>query len=144
MEEILNQISQSGYRLTRARQAIVSVIESAADTLSPEALLERGKQLEPSLGLVSVYRTLTILESLGIVRRVHLEDGCRGYARAASTHGHLLICRVCGQVVEFEGCDLGAMISSIGDQTGFKVDDHLLELSGICSSCSCSGALADG
>jgi Fur family ferric uptake transcriptional regulator len=86
--------------------------------------------------LVTVYRTLALLSALGYVRRVHREDGCQGYARTELAHSHHLICRGCDQVVEFPGFEsLSALIEPIERKTGFAIDDHVLELLGLCPAC---------
>ena len=110
---------------------------SVADgSLTPEEVQQRAVALCPGIGLVTVYRTLTLLVDLGSIRRVHREDHCHGYVRADLAHGHHVVCRSCRQVVEFPGSeDIGAVIGQVSRQTGFRIDDHLLELMGICPDC---------
>ena len=83
----------------------------------------------------TVYRTLEILEQMGTIRRVHLEDGCEAFAPTAIEHGHYLICANCQTTIEFEGCDLGQMLNRVAAQTGFKIEQHWLELVGQCPKC---------
>lgn len=132
----LVRLRQAGYRLTQPRRAVVRALLEAEDVLRPEEVLARGRAFCPTLGLVTVYRTLALLEGLGIARRVHAEPGCHGYAVASLSHGHHIVCRVCLQVVEFPGAeDLTRLMGRVSRQTGFVVDDHLLELVGRCPDC---------
>jgi Fe2+ or Zn2+ uptake regulation protein len=88
------------------------------------------------VGLVTVYRTLALLTELGFVSRIHLEDGCHGYARSRLGHSHHLVCRRCQQAVEFPGIeDMEHFIGQLEQRTGFIVEDHMLELLGLCPSC---------
>jgi Fur family transcriptional regulator, ferric uptake regulator len=133
--EVLEQLSNQGFRLTQARRAIIRVLLDETGHLSPEELLRLARQTFPNVGLVTVYRTLELLSDLGYVRRVHSDHGCSGFAKVARGHRHHLICKACGRVVDFEGCDLSAMVRRVEQETGFMVDDHMLELSGMCAAC---------
>ena len=133
--EILEQLSNQGFRLTQARRAIIRVLLEETGYLSPEQLLQLARQTCQRVSLVTVYRTLDLLSDLGYVRRVHSDHGCNGFAKVARGHRHHLICKGCGRVVDFEGCDLSSMVRRVERETGFIVDDHILELSGVCAAC---------
>ena len=108
----------------------------ATGPLSPAEIQQRGQVFCHDLGLVTVYRTLTLLEGLGLVRRIHVEPGCHGYAPAGLPHGHHLVCRSCNRVLEFPGGeDLKPLIHRLARRTGFVVEDHVLELTGRCAQC---------
>ncbi len=132
----LDKLADHGYRLTRPRQAVLQALFDDDDWLRPEELLILARARFSSVGLVTVYRTLALLEELGIVRRIHIEPGCHGYALAGLGHGHYLTCRSCHRVLEFAGReDLSPLIRQISRRTGFVIEDHLLELSGTCPAC---------
>lgn len=136
LDKTLHRLSQSGYRLTLPRRAVVQALLEAEDWLSPEEVWDRARIRCRTVGLVTVYRTLSLLEELGVARRIHGEAGCHGYARAGLEHGHYLVCLACHQVVEFPGReDLTPLIRQISRKTGFVVEDHLLELTGLCPDC---------
>jgi Fur family transcriptional regulator, ferric uptake regulator len=86
-----------------------------------------------------VYRTLDILKDLGLVRRLHCEDGRSFYAEAGDKHGHHVLCRGCGSAAEFTGCAIQGTLSSAARQTGFAVDGHWLEVFGLCPRCRGTG-----
>lgn len=120
------QLSRAGWRITMPRRVVMRVLERAARPLSPQEIHARGRRLHRSLGLVSVYRALMVLERAGLVRRVHREDRCDGYVLASPGHHHLLVCRRCGRAVEFPGAeDLSGLIAQVEQRTGFRVEDHL-------------------
>jgi Fur family ferric uptake transcriptional regulator len=130
------QLSRAGWRITMPRRVVMRVLERAARPLSPQEIHARGRRLHRSLGLVSVYRALMVLERAGLVRRVHREDRCDGYVLASPGHRHLLVCRRCGRAVEFPGAeDLSGLIAQVEQRTGFRVEDHLLQLVGLCGPC---------
>src|SRR3972149_3108564 len=132
----LDQLADRGHRLTRPRQAVLQALFEAEDWLRPEQVLSHARKRLSSVGLVTVYRTLALLEELGIVRRIHVEPGCHGYALAGLGPGHSLTCRSCHRVGGFPGREgLSPLIRQISRHTGFVVEDHLLELSGTCATC---------
>jgi len=133
--ELAEQLSARGYKLTRQRRAVLEVIASSEERLNPAEVCEKAKAACPGIGLTTVYRTLDILVGLGVVRRVHLDEGCHSYAPATEGHQHHLVCSDCGNVVEFEGCDLSALLKAVASQTGFEIEDHWLQLFGRCPAC---------
>jgi len=130
------RVAANGCRLTSSRKAIMEVVQRADAALSPQTILQQAKKTHPKLGLVTVYRTLNLMAELGLVRRVHREDGCHGYVVATPGHHHVVVCRDCGRAVEFSGGDdLDALIARVESSTGYQVEDHLLQLLGICAKC---------
>jgi len=134
-KDIIQQLRKSGYRITQPRRAVIRALLEDESYASPAQVLERAKQYNSTIGLVTVYRTLDLLSELGFVRRIHAEEGCHGYATANHGHHHHLICRRCGAAVEFEGCDLSPFLARVSEETGFTIEGHLLELVGVCSMC---------
>jgi len=130
-----SELSQQGYKLTRQRKAVLEVVAQANARLSAAEVLARAQRSCPDLGLTTVYRTLEILEQMGVIRRVHLDDGCEGFALTAAEHGHHLICSGCRATVEFEDCNLSSLLKRVAVQTGFTIDHHWLELVGLCPQC---------
>jgi Fur family ferric uptake transcriptional regulator len=132
---IVEQLSQAGYRITQPRKAVIQVLLEDDGYSSPAEVHARARSHCPTVGLVTVYRTLDLLSEMGFVRRIHADDGCHSYAAARHGHRHHLVCRDCGAAVEVEGCDLSAFLARVSDETGFQIEDHLLELIGLCSAC---------
>ena len=127
-------------RVTAPRRAVMQVLQQANEPLSPQEIRDQARATHRPLGLVTVYRTLDLLAELGLVRRVHHNDGCHGYLPATTGHFHALICRDCGRSVEFSGDnDLRTLIAAVETQTGYRVEEHLLQLSGLCSGCQAEG-----
>ncbi len=135
LDTLNTQLSERGYKLTRQRKAVVEVMTHAHTRLSAAEVFTKAQRACPDLGLTTVYRTLEILEELGAIRRVHLDDGCEGFAPASAEHGHHLICSRCQETIEFEDCNLSALLRRVSEQTGFTIQQHWLELMGLCPKC---------
>jgi Fur family ferric uptake transcriptional regulator len=135
----LRRLQASGYRLTGPRVVIVDILASSDRALNPLEIYNLARQRHPTVGLVSVYRTLEKLEGLGLVQRVHQPDKCQAYIAAFEGHQHLLVCKDCGLVEFFQGDDLGALVSRVEQESGYQVQDHWLQFFGLCESCQKSG-----
>jgi Fur family ferric uptake transcriptional regulator len=129
------QLQQTGSRLTEPRRAILKVISASDHPLTPLEIFDLARESEPKLGLVTVYRTVEILEDLHLIDRIHHLDQCQTIFRGTNGHQHLLICTQCGSSVYFDGLEAEAQFNEIGFSKGFKVSGHWLQLYGLCSQC---------
>jgi Fur family transcriptional regulator, ferric uptake regulator len=130
------KLNRSGLRLTHPRQVVMSVLKAASIPLSPQSIHQRALDQNENIGLVTVYRTLELLDEFGLARRVHGHDECQGYVLASPGHHHHLVCRQCEAAVEFIGLeDMVALVDRIQEQTGFTIDEHLLQFYGLCPAC---------
>ena len=129
-------MKHGGHKLTPQRRKVISVIALSREHLTPIAIYEKLHQQYPNIGLVTVYRTLDILADLGLICIVHSEGNCRSYLlRRPAEHHHHLVCSICGTVVDFTDCRLNILAQKLSQRTGFDIDNHLLEFSGICPDC---------
>ena len=129
-------LRQRGYRLTPQRRAVVKTIASTHNHLTPAAIHQRVKREYPGIGLVTIYRCLETLAELGLICEVHAGGSCRSYLmRKPLEHHHHLICSECGRVVDFVDCDLSELGQRLSQETGFKMEGHLLEFVGCCPDC---------
>jgi Fe2+ or Zn2+ uptake regulation protein len=114
---------------------VISALSDTQRALTPTEVYDLAREHYPPLGLVSVYRTLETLGELGLIQRVHQPEGCAAYLSAFSGHQHLLICQDCGRTVFFDGDDLKALMSRVEHESGYRVNEHWLQLFGLCVQC---------
>ena len=131
----LDALAGHGARQTAALRAICEVLAASPRALDALEIFEEGRKRCAGLGLVTVYRTLEILEELGLAARVHLPGGCNRYIRSAAGHQHLMICSACGQAEYFEGDDLTRLFQQVAGKNSFQVQEHWLQLFGLCRAC---------
>jgi Fe2+ or Zn2+ uptake regulation protein len=134
-EQWLEKLQTSGYRLTGPRQAVVEILAESQFTLDAAQVFLQSRQNYPSIGLVTIYRTLEKLEEVGLILRVHQSNGCHSFIAAPQGHQHLLICRTCRRAEYFSGDNLAPLMTTIGEERGFSIQEHWLQLFGLCSHC---------
>jgi len=134
-EEWIKILRRNGCRITAPRRAILDVITTSPRALQPGEVFELCRQKSPGIGLVTVYRTLDQLEALGLIQRIHREDGCHMLMPAPAGHEHYLVCTGCGLTILFKGDELEGLFSRVEEGTGFQVREHWLQLFGTCPQC---------
>ena len=134
-EEWLASLQASGYRLTTPLRVLVNLLVDSPRALEPIELYDLGRREYPRMGLVTVYRALEKMQELGLVQRVHQENGCHCYLRSGRGHEHVLLCSRCGRAVYFSGDDLSSLSAELAQRTGFTIQEHWLQLLGLCSDC---------
>jgi Fe2+ or Zn2+ uptake regulation protein len=114
---------------------VVETLANSQRALNATEIYDLAREQYPSLGLVSVYRTLEKLEELELIQRVHHPDGCQAFIAGFTGHQHLLICKECGQTEFFEGDDLEKLFERVAQDSGYKISEHWLQLFGLCVNC---------
>ena len=137
--QVSAELSARGLRLTRQRRAVLAAIAAAPSSLSALQVYDAARAGCPELGLTTVYRTLDVLAEMGALRRVHGPDHCESFVPASAAHGHTVVCSACGRVTEFTDCDMHAVVDAAARQTGYRITEHFLQLSGLCSRCAAKG-----
>ena len=131
-----NVLTQSGYRLSAPRKQVMQLLLNAQTPQNALAIYQQLKAQGARLSLVSVYRALELLASLGLIMMVYEPEGTLGYLPASGGHHHYIVCRVCHRAMEFTGTeDLGTLVRQVEGETHFAVNDHLLQFFGICPDC---------
>lgn len=131
----LTQLQDQGYRITNPMKVIVDILSKSDHLLNPAEVYNQAKNINPKIGLVTVYRTLEKMEQSGLIDRVHMPDGCQSFFQSSEGHQHLLICTHCSRAEYFEGEDLNQFFQKIGERFGYDVRDHWLQLFGLCAEC---------
>ncbi|MPQ43101.1 Fur family transcriptional regulator [Clostridium tarantellae] len=139
IEKLKEDLKKKGYKLTPQRRAIVDVIiENEGNHLTAEEIYDEVKVACPEIGLATVYRTIILLEDMGVIYKLDLNDGCSRYelAHDHETHRHHhLVCNECGKVFEVEDDLLEELEESIESKYGFKILDHSVKFFGLCKQC---------
>ena len=127
-----------GVRLTRQRQILLELIDKTAEHLDAEQLYRLAKERDAKINRVTVYRTLKMLKTGGLVDELDLmhQGGDQHYyeTRLKQEHAHA-ICLRCGKVEEFFGEPLQRLRKQVETNLGFQVLLARTEVGGYCAHC---------
>ena len=134
-------LKEYGLKNTPGRQAVLEVLAHAQEPLAAGEVYRRvlageGTEKNRRTCLSTVYRTLSTLAEKGLLLRGSGPEGAMTYQLRDSRHRHYLVCTGCGSAVPIPGCPLEQLERSLGDQTGFAITGHSLELYGLCPRCA--------
>jgi Fur family ferric uptake transcriptional regulator len=135
IDGVIDTLAEERHRITEPRRNLLQMVAGYRSPFTAEQLYADVRDAHPSIGRATVYRTLDLLHARGWLSRVHREDGEHAYVLADSGHQHYLVCKGCGEVTAFEGCDLDALLGGLASRLGFEIEGHWLEAFGRCRRC---------
>ncbi|NWF92558.1 MAG: transcriptional repressor [Syntrophaceae bacterium] len=134
-EFLKNIFREKKFRLSHPRLLIYQELSSAEKPLSPQELYQKLLKKKRRIGLTSVYRSLDLFESMGIVFKAVNGSSVKYKACESEDHHHHIVCKLCGRVAELDFCDISSWSEKVRESTGFEVTDHQLNFYGYCKAC---------
>ncbi len=131
----LDALDRSDYRLTEPRKAVATLVADRAGHFSAADLLRDARARRLGIGRATIFRTLDILVEIDRVERIDLPNGEHAYVACEPAHHHHVICSRCGMSLDIADAGLRKVVGQIARRTGFRIDDHRLELFGLCPAC---------
>ena len=128
-ETLLSRCLAKNIRMTSQRQIIIQVIEESDDHPDVDQLYLRSVELDNTISIATVYRTVKLLEEAGLIERLEFGDGRSRYEEAGEHHEHLVDLET-GEVHEFYNEELETLKTEIAREMGYDLIDHRLELYG--------------
>ena len=132
---IVIALDRAGYRLTGPRRALATLIADQAGHFTAAQLVAEARIARLGVGRATVFRTLDVLEALGAIERLDLPGGEHAYVGCEPAHHHHVVCSRCGRTSEIRDADLRRVVDDVARETGYRIDDHRLELFGLCPAC---------
>ncbi|MFZ0389161.1 MAG: Fur family transcriptional regulator [Calditrichia bacterium] len=140
-----NMLQSRGLRLTGPRVKILEILKDTREHLSAEDLYLRVHSENPSIGLTTVYRTMELLEKMGIVSKFQFGDGRSRYELIESPnkpgHHHHLVCVNCKRIVDYEDFVdeevklLQKVETALSEKFRFNISSHVIQFYGTCFDC---------
>ncbi|WP_205474163.1 Fur family transcriptional regulator [Nocardioides sp. SYSU D00038] len=129
-----SRLREQGYRLTPQRELILAAVETLGHA-TPDEVLAEARRTAPSVNASTVYRTLEVLEGLGLVRHAHLSDRAPTYHSVGGREHFHLKCRNCQRVESVDPEVAGGLLEALRTQHGFVADVGHLTVFGRCETC---------
>jgi Fur family transcriptional regulator, ferric uptake regulator len=128
------ELRARGLRLTAQRQLVLEAVYALGHA-TPDQVHAQVARTAAGVNITTIYRTLDLLEGLGLVTHAHLSHGAPTYhAVTEEQHVHL-VCRICGEVGEVSSDVLAPLASTLAKQQAFLVDIGHVALFGTCAAC---------
>ena len=130
-------LKKNNLKFTTQRELILQTLYNSKGHLTPEALHQLIQKQHPNLktGIATVYRTLSLLEDSNVVTSLSFGAQGKKYELGAKKHHDHLICTECGEITEFVDEEIEKRQHIITEELGFKMQDHSMQIYGICTKC---------
>jgi len=127
-DEMEQALRAEGVRITRQRTAILTALAEADDHPDANELHDRAREVDSSVSLSTVYRTLSTLEAKGVIHRHTFEGESARFETSDTDHHDHIIDVDSGEVVEFRSDKIEKLQAEIAAELGYEVVKHRLEL----------------
>jgi len=128
------ELRSRGLRLTAQRQLVLEAVYALGHA-TPDQVHAQVARTAAGVNITTIYRTLDLLEGLGLVTHAHLSHGAPTYhAVTEDQHVHL-VCRICGEIGEVSSDVLTPLASTLAKEQAFLVDIGHVALFGTCAAC---------
>ena len=133
-KDILEKLKLEGYKYTGKRKAIIDLfIENPNRSFTAGAVYDEVLPVYPKISPDTIYRTVSLLEDLGIIERLEFKEQASSYRlRCQSSHHHHAVCMKCGRSTILETCPVEILQDQLGE---FLIESHKLEVYGTCKTC---------
>jgi Fur family ferric uptake transcriptional regulator len=127
-------LRERGHRITPQREAIVEEILKSRGHITPQDVTRRVQRRLPAVNASTVYRTMAMLEQVGVVRHSHLEAGAEYHRADEVEHVHLT-CSSCGAEDDLSLAEAESLKRVVQEHRGFLPDLTHFAISGLCADC---------
>ena len=139
-DQVRERLHERGLRWTPQRRLLVDVLAQTDGHITGAEPVERCRAADPLTTPSTVYRTLDVLEEIGLIRHAHGLDGREEFhVRPAREHGHLH-CTVCERAWEIDADEVGGLVMDMEASRGFRVELGHLSVVGTCRECQLAEA----
>ena len=130
-----DRLRERGLRVTAQRELVLDAIERLRHA-TPDELLVEVQRTSPGVNLSTVYRTLDVLEDVGLITHAHIGHGAPTY-HAVDEHVHIhLVCDRCENVLSIPAQEAEPFARQLRDAHGFHAEISHLAIHGRCRDCA--------
>ncbi|MDQ4008154.1 MAG: transcriptional repressor [Actinomycetota bacterium] len=129
------ELRARGYRLTPQRQLVLEAVQDLQHA-TPDEILVHVRERASGVNISTIYRTLELLEGIGLVTHTHLSHGAPTYHSSALPEHVHLVCRSCRRVTDVDPEVVEPLVTRLHQAEGFHTDVPHLTIFGLCRKCS--------
>lgn len=132
---LLAALDRSDFRVTEPRRTVAKLVADQPGHFSAADLVAEASARHLGIGRATIFRTLDVLADLDLVERIDLPSGEHAYVACEPSHHHHVVCSRCGRSHDIDDSGLRAVVRDVARRTGYRIDEHRLELFGLCPEC---------
>jgi len=140
-DTLVEALRSRGLRMTAQRDLVLRAVRRLGHA-TPEQVHSAVTETAGGVNITTVYRTLELLEDLGLVTHTHLGHGAPTFHAAGPAQHVHLVCRRCEEIQEVPAALLAPVSERLREEHGFTVDVAHVALSGVCTRCREAADLA--
>lgn len=134
-EAWVQRLREHGYRITPQRQLVLQAVDQLGHA-TPEEIHSHVQQQAAGVNLSTIYRTLEVLEGVGLVTHAHISHGSPTYHSVREEPHVHLVCRSCAGVQSLPAGQVAPLVTHLVAEIGFTPDVGHLSIHGVCSVCA--------
>ncbi|MBM0046559.1 Fur family transcriptional regulator [Anaerococcus sp. DFU013_CI05] len=127
-------LREKDLKVTKNRKIILEALQNEENPISAEELFDK-LNVDYDMDLSTIYRNLNILEEKSVLLKTTNLDGLNYYQINNSHHKHFITCNNCHNKFVIENCPVHDLEEKIEKETGFIINGHNFEFTGICPDC---------
>jgi len=135
VQEVIEDLREANIRITPQRSAVLEYLVSSKNHPTADDIYRALEHKFPNMSVATVYNNLRLFTEIGFVHEMNYGDASSRFEFADTPHYHA-ICSECGSIVNFQYPSLEDVEKAASTLTGFDVQEHRLEVYGLCKDCS--------
>jgi len=137
LEKFQNLLKDNTLKFTKQRELVLKFLYENNGHFTPEDIYTLLKQQYPdiNIGIATVYRTLSLLETSQIASSISFGVQGKKYELGLKKHHDHLICTKCGEIIEFFDETIEERQEEIANKFNFQMTDHTMKIVGLCENC---------
>ena len=129
------RLRRLGLRVTPQRLLVMEALMAHGGHMTADDVMRWTAERYPAINLATIYRTLDLLATVGLVTQTDLGGGAVRYELAGETAHHHLVCERCGGVTELDDAVVAPVWERLLREYGFRASSRHLALFGVCRAC---------
>lgn len=138
-EEFIQRFRHQGLRVTPQRLLVMEALATNGGHMTADEIMRWTSERYPAINLATIYRTLDLLASVGLVTQTDLGGGASQFELVGETLHHHLVCEHCGAVTEIDDALLVPLRERVLHQFGFRAGARHMAIFGLCRACVVAG-----
>jgi Fur family ferric uptake transcriptional regulator len=137
LEKFQTLLKENALKFTKQRELVLKFLYENNGHFTPEDIYTLLKEQHPdvNIGIATVYRTLSLLETSEIASSISFGVQGKKYELGLKKHHDHLICTKCGTIIEFYDETIEERQEAIAKRFNFKMTDHTMKITGLCEKC---------